>query len=183
MGTPVWRCAWAVARRIRSTPGVRPGASVAHFRMPALTCGVGDALLDIADEHVGDELGSAEDGAGAAIGEVVREVAIGVDAGGDDDVQAGLVRDPLDAGDVAAETEHGEIDDRVDAARFQLVHAGDGVGDALAPRRPSLRGNFLKISESSTKTCSCMSVVPRPRSRRVRGRFGRWPSADYIPTY
>ncbi len=37
IGTPVWRWAWATARSTRSTPGVIPGVSVAHLRMPART--------------------------------------------------------------------------------------------------------------------------------------------------
>ncbi len=37
IGTPVRLCAWATARSTRSTPGVMPGSSVAHLRIPALT--------------------------------------------------------------------------------------------------------------------------------------------------
>ena len=37
MGRPVARCTRAAARRTRSTPGVRPGLSVAHFKMPGRT--------------------------------------------------------------------------------------------------------------------------------------------------
>src|ERR1700680_3094303 len=37
MGVPVLRWAWATALSTRSTPGVMPGVSVAHLRMPART--------------------------------------------------------------------------------------------------------------------------------------------------
>src|ERR1700735_4717108 len=37
MGVPVRRCAFAVARRIRSTSRVTPGLSVAHLSIPAFT--------------------------------------------------------------------------------------------------------------------------------------------------
>ena len=37
MGTPVARWAWATARSTRSTPGVMPGRSDAHLRIPART--------------------------------------------------------------------------------------------------------------------------------------------------
>ena len=54
-----------------------------------LDAGVGDAVLDVADEHVDHGLRAAERGAGPAVVEVHRHVVVGVEAGGDDDVELG----------------------------------------------------------------------------------------------
>jgi hypothetical protein len=90
--------------------------------------GLADALLDVAHEPVGHELDAAA-GEEAAEVHVQGDVVVGVDAGGDDDLHAGLLRDPLDARHVAAQADHGQVDDRVDAAVLQLVELGDGVRD------------------------------------------------------
>ena len=128
IGTPVRLCAWATARSTRSTPGVMPGSSVAHLRIAALIAGVGDALLDVADEHVGHDLRAAQGAAGALVVEPERDVVVGVQTGGDHDVQVGGRGDPGDARDVAAQPDHGQVDDGVDAAGLQLVEPLDGVG-------------------------------------------------------
>ncbi len=87
-----------------------------------------DAVGDVADEHVGHDLRAVEQGARPAEVEVHRHVVVGVDAGGDDDVDVGGRRDARDAGDVAAEPDHRQVDDAVDAAGLELVQALDRVG-------------------------------------------------------
>ena len=71
--------------------------------------------------------------------EVHRHVVVGVDAGGDDDVDVGGRGDPGDAGDVAAQADHGEVDDGVHAAGLELVEPGDRRRPRVWPRRPSPR--------------------------------------------
>ena len=68
---------------------------------------------------------------GTAVVEEMRQFVVGVNAGGDDDVEIRLAGDALDAGDIAAEAGYCEIDDRVYAGGLQLIHAGDGVGYAF----------------------------------------------------
>ena len=65
---------------------------------------------------------------GPAVVEVHRHVVVGVEAGGDDDVDVGGRGDARDAGDVAAEPDHRQVDDGVDAAGLELVEAVDRVG-------------------------------------------------------
>ena len=101
--------------------------------------GIGDALLDIVDEHVGDQFGAAEDGTGAAEGEVMRQVAVGVDSGGDDDVELGLRGDFRDPWNVATQAEDCEVDNGIHAVRFQLIHAGGCFLDALVFIAPLFR--------------------------------------------
>ena len=96
-----------------------------------LDTGVGDALLDVADEHVGHDLGTAERCARPAVVKVDRHVVVGVQPGRDDDVEVGLRRDSGDPRDVAAEADDREVDDGVDAAGLQFVQPGDRVGDAF----------------------------------------------------
>ncbi len=73
--------------------------------------------------------------------EVERNVVIGVDAGGDDDVHFSSLGDALDARNVAAQADHGEIDDRMNAVRSKFVQAGDGVINAALFSRPRPRDN------------------------------------------
>ncbi len=94
-----------------------------------LHAGAGDALLDVLDEHLDHDFGTVEERARAAEVEVVRHVVVRVQAGRRDDVDVRLGVDALDAGDVAAQTDHGQIDDRVDAGGLQLVQPDDRVLD------------------------------------------------------
>ena len=94
-----------------------------------LDSGVGDALLDVADEHVGHDLGAAELRAGTLVVEPEGYVVVGVQNRRDDDVQVGGRGNAGDPRDVAAQPDHGEVDDGVDAARLQLVEPIDGIGD------------------------------------------------------
>ena len=64
IGAPVRRWAWATARSTRSTPGVRPGRSVAHLRIAARTPVSPTPSTISADEQLGHRLRAAEDGAG-----------------------------------------------------------------------------------------------------------------------
>ena len=64
-----------------------------------------------------------------------------------------------DARDVAAEADHGEVDDGVDAAGLELVEPTI----ASASRWPvaDAFGVVLVDLGDSTKTCSCINVTPR----------------------
>ena len=105
-------CAWrsarrsgggpgATARSTRSTPGVTPGSSVAHLRIAALMPVPAMPSVDVADEHVGHDLGAVEQRSRSAEVEVHRHVVVGVEPGGDDDVDVGGRGDAGDARDVA----------------------------------------------------------------------------------
>ncbi len=107
--------------------------------MPGLDAGVGDALLDVADEHVGHDLRPAKFRARAQVVETERDVVVGVQAGRDDDVQFGGRGDAGDARDVAAQPDHGEVDDGVHAAGLQLVEPSDGIGHPLLLVTPCFR--------------------------------------------
>ena len=132
IGTPVWRWACATARSTRSTPGVTPGSSVAHLRIAALMPVPAMPSLMSRDEHLGHGLRAVEQRARPAEVEVHRHVVVGVEAGGDDDVEVGGRGDPRDARDVAAEPDHRQVDDGVHAAGLQFVEPGDRVGLAAA---------------------------------------------------
>ena len=56
-----------------------------------------------------------------------RHVVVGVDAGGDDDVDFGhQVGDGFDAGDVATQSDDREVDERVDPLALELLQLGHG---------------------------------------------------------
>ena len=97
---------------------------------------------------------------GPRSGEGQRHVVVGVQAGGDDDVQVGGRRDAGDPRDVAAQPDHREVDDGVHAARLELVEPVDRVGHALRFVAPRF-GVVLRDLGVIMKTCSCMSVTPR----------------------
>src|SRR5438067_583426 len=59
--------------------------------------GVADTVQDISDKHVDHQLWTLERSARTAEAEVERNVVVGVDAGGDDDVDRGPLSDSLDA--------------------------------------------------------------------------------------
>jgi hypothetical protein len=91
--------------------------------------GAGDADRQVADEVVDHRLRPVEGGARAAqrVGE--RQVAVGVDAGRDDDVQVDLTGDLLHPGDVPAEADDRRVDDGGDALGPQRGQLLDRVGD------------------------------------------------------
>src|SRR5437660_8786698 len=76
----------------------------------SLDAGVRDALLNVLQEHLYHRLGSFERCAGSAKMEVERDVVVGVNSGRDDDVDGCLPSHSLDAWNVAAKTDHGEVD-------------------------------------------------------------------------
>ncbi len=116
IGTPVRLCAWATARSTRSTPGVTPGSSVAHLRIPALTP-VSAMPSSMSRTNMSDMIsGPPSMAAGALVVEPERHVVVGVQTGRDDDVQVGGRGDAGDARDVAAQPDHRQVDDGVDAA-------------------------------------------------------------------
>ena len=119
---------WRYARRIRGA-----------LQNPGLHSCVRDALADVAHEHFDHQLRTVEYGAGSTVMEVERDVVIGVNSCGDDDVERRSGCDALDARNVAAEADHGEIDHRLDAARGQFVHARGGFLNAALFRAPGLR--------------------------------------------
>ena len=108
-----------------------PGLVGGAFEDSGLDAGVGDALFDVADEHVGHDLGAVQQPARALVVEAERNVVVGVQAGRHDDVQVGGRGDPGDARDVAAQPDHGEVDDGVHAPGLQFVEARNGVGHPL----------------------------------------------------
>ena len=61
--------------------------------------------------------------------EVEGHAVVGIDPGGDDDVEVDLSREFLDPRDVAPEADHGGVDDRVEAGLLELGQLGDRVGD------------------------------------------------------
>jgi hypothetical protein len=91
----------------------------------------------------------------ASVVEEERDVVVGVAPGGDDDVDLGHpVRHLPDAGDVAAEADHGGVDDGPDALLDGAAQLLDGVGDAVL-LSPHSSGWLSCTSGVSTKTCSC----------------------------
>ena len=89
--------------------------------------GPGDAVLDVVEEELVEHVHARGTERRAAVVEVVGEVVVGVEAGGDHDVELHLRGHLLDGLDVAAEAHHGEVDDGVDAGRLELVQAVDGL--------------------------------------------------------
>ena len=115
------------------------------FEDPGLDAGVGDALLDVADEHLGHDLRAAQHAARTLVVEPERYVVVGVKPSRHNDIQSGGRRDPGDARDVAAQPDHREVDDGVHAARLELVEPFDGVGDPfflVAPGFGIVLGNL-----------------------------------------
>jgi hypothetical protein len=111
---------------MRGTSPMIPWCSTAHFR----DAGVVDALAQLSHEPAGDDVVGPS-------GQEVGQLEEGVDAGGDDEVDVDSGVDALDARDVAAQAEHGGIDDRLDPTRARDRQLLDRVGDAdvLVPVR------------------------------------------------
>ena len=139
IGTPVRRCARATARSTFSTPGVTPFSSVATLRIAALMSVPWMPCLDVVDEA------ARPCGRASRVREVVRHLVVRVEAGGDDDLHARLLRRFADERDVAAEAEHGEVDDGRDAVRLRLGELGDRLLDA---RSRSQRCGKLVVTPS-----------------------------------
>ncbi|BCI91911.1 hypothetical protein NIIDMKKI_71170 [Mycobacterium kansasii] len=70
--------------------------------------------------------------------ETERHVVVGVQAGGDDDVQLGLRGNPGNARDIAPQTDHRQVDDGVHAPGFQLVEPGDRICHPLVLVSPGV---------------------------------------------
>ena len=99
----------------------------------------GDAVLDVVEEELVQHVHTRGTERRPAVVEVVGELVVGVEAGGDHDVEVDLRGHLLDRLDVAPEADHGEVDDGVDAGRLELVQAFDGswhLGGAVPPRGP-----------------------------------------------
>ena len=142
IGAPVARWACATARSTRSTPGVIPGRSEAHFKMPARTPVSPIPFPDLPDEEVHHRLRPPQDGARPAEVEVHRHVVVGVHAGCSDHVDLGdRPRDLHDARYVAAQTDDGEVDERVDPVLLELPELFGGPGH-LGGLVPLLRRLF-----------------------------------------
>ncbi len=125
MGTPVARWARATARRTRSHPGRHAGFIGGAFENSRSHARLRDALTDFPYEHLDHGLGSAEDRARSLEVEEHRHVVVGVDAGGDDDIDfRHQVRDGFDAGDVATQADDREVDERVDPLALELLQLG-----------------------------------------------------------
>src|SRR5215218_2245137 len=129
IGARVSRWVAAQARRFRSTPCVRPFASTTHLRNAALTP---VAAMPLRMSRVKSSIIGSRGRSSSSPGPRCSywwEPRRRCRARRHDDVDLGLLRDPLDTGDVAPQSPHGRVDDRVDAERLQLVELGDGVGD------------------------------------------------------
>src|SRR6478672_13445318 len=94
------------------------------------TC-VRDAFIDIAHEHFHHEFGTAQHGTGPTEMKIVRRIVIGIDPRGNDDIDFCLLRDLLDAWNVAPKANHREIDNGIHAFCLKLVQALYGVPDSL----------------------------------------------------
>ena len=94
-----------------------------------LHAGATDTFDDVLDEEAGHHLVAAQHGAGTPKVEVLRDVVVGVDAGGDDDVHVDPFGHLLDAWDVAAGADDRAVDDRLDPAVLGQRQLFDGVGD------------------------------------------------------
>ncbi|SKY13463.1 Uncharacterised protein [Mycobacteroides abscessus subsp. abscessus] len=94
-----------------------------------LHVGVGDSLGEVTDKEVHQRLVDVEEQPGAGVVELEGNVVVGVEAGCHHDVQVDLVGDLLDAGDVAAETEHRRVEDGVDTETLELAQIAHRVGD------------------------------------------------------
>ncbi len=90
------------------------------------------------DEHVGHDLRATQLPARALVVETERQLVVGVKPGCDNDVQFGGRRHPGDARDVAAQPDHGEVDDGVHAAGLQFVEARDRIGHPLLLVTPGI---------------------------------------------
>src|SRR5207245_10757511 len=71
-----------------------------------------DALGDVPHEHVDHRLRPADDGPTEA--EVPRDLVVGIDTRGDDDVDVDLLGDAHDARDITAQADDGQVDDCVE---------------------------------------------------------------------
>ncbi len=98
-----------------------------------------NAFADVLDEHVHHDFPAFECRARAAEVKEERDIVVGVDPGGDYDVQFRPGRHALDARNITSKAHHGEIHDGLHAARMQLIHAHDSVLDALFFVAPGLR--------------------------------------------
>ena len=118
IGRPVCFDARAAARWIFSTFGVTPGSSAAHLMKAALMSVPWMPVLDVVDEDLRDlVLG--------AVHERLREVVVGVHAGGEDHVEAGLVGHALAEGGVAVEEHRARLDDGPDAVALDPIRVGE----------------------------------------------------------
>ena len=99
------------------------------FQDPGLHAGVRDPLGDVGHEPAGEHVGECPAAEPGAHLDEVRELGEGVVAGRHDDVERGLLCDPLHERDVASESGHGEVDDRADTRVDEVVHSDHRGGD------------------------------------------------------
>ena len=107
--------------------------------------GAGDAFGEVANEHLDHRLGRRRVDGGPPVLKEERHPVVGVDTGGDDDIDVDLVVDALDARDVATQTNHGRVHDGVDAQPFQRTKPPDGIGDAVVLASPLGRVVLLHL--------------------------------------
>jgi hypothetical protein len=94
--------------------GREPGRVGRHLDDPGADAGAGDAVPDVADEQLGQDVARVGRG-GRAVVEDLRELVEVVDPRGDDDVEVHLGVDPGEEGDVAAVADGGGVDHGADA--------------------------------------------------------------------
>ena len=142
--------------------------------------GAGDALGDVADEHLGqDVLDLAVDLAHrVAVLEEEGRMVVGVDAGRHDDVDVDGVVDAPDGLYVPAVTQGRAVDDGVDTALFDLAEGlGHGGTTSCLPPTQLRSGYSFSIWAVILTMCSCIKVGPRvsvstsPRTVATVGMF------------
>jgi hypothetical protein len=122
---------------------VDPGLVGRDLDEPRARLGPLDALLDVVHEQVGHEVGVARL-------EVDRQVVVGVDARAGDDLQTGLLRQPDQERDVAAEHHRGRLDDSADAVRLNGAGHLDRLGVLgllVVQVRPLEHGRLVATAE------------------------------------
>src|SRR5699024_3116236 len=82
--------------------------------------GVGDALREVLEGELGERLRDIEEQPRPGVVELEGDLVVRVQAGRDDDVDIHLLRDALDAGEIAPQPEDRWVEDRVDPERGEL---------------------------------------------------------------
>src|SRR5215510_2201994 len=101
------------------------------FQHSGFDASVGDSFLDIFDEHVYHRLITAENGTRPLIVKVKRNIVVGIDAGGDNDVEIGLRCYSLYSRNVSSESDDGEIYDCINASGFEFIQPLDCIRDTF----------------------------------------------------
>ena len=131
---------------------------------PGPHAGAGDAELDVADEQLQQGVGATDEPTGAVGLEVRRQRVGRVVARRGDQLHPGALGHPAHPRDVAAETEHREVDDRADPEVPQPFEPSDGGldRDVLAPLGVGKVEVELRVADEHV-------LVDERRAQRTRG--------------